>query len=657
MDTTLTQYNYLEMFLEESTDHLKAMNEQLFLLEKASDPIKVLAEIFRSAHTLKGMAASMGFTQIANVTHVLENVLDEMRSGKIDVDSDKIDLFFEAVEQLEQALEQIETSGAEPTTLQELETKLSQLQLKNEKVSIETDSYDESTEHVINQAVEQGIPVLVIAVTVEQTAMLKGVRAYMVVAEVDQFGELLHASPSTEKLEEGEFEETFTLTVATGLSEETVVERLSLISEISSVNVSPYVGKKAIQVETKSNDSTNAEPSSVKKTDVKNQRSIRVQIDKLDDLMYMFEELVIEKGRLEALANQLNHEDLTSTSEKMSRTISHLQDVMLSVRMMPLETVFSRFPRMVRQVSKELGKNISFQLEGTETEIDRAIIDELSDPILHLLRNSMDHGIELPNERVATGKPGEGTITLRAYYSGSKVVIEIEDDGAGIQRERVLDKAISNGLSTLEQSSSMNNEDVFQLLFAPGFSTAQAVTDLSGRGVGLDVVKTSLQSLGGEIMVTSEEGKGSLFSIVLPLTVSIMEVMLIGLQKETFAIPVTSILETALYAKKDIQLSNNQEIVQVRGRLVPLYSLNQEMGLDESDADEVPVVILYQNNELAAIKVDTLIGHQEIVLKSLGSILKQTKGLLGATILGSGEIAMIVDASAFFTSKRGGANE
>lgn len=203
----------------------------------------------------------------------------------------------------------------------------------------------------------------------------------------------------------------------------------------------------------------------------------------------------------------------------------------------------------------------------------------------------------------------------------------------------------------------MNNEDVFQLLFAPGFSTAQAVTDLSGRGVGLDVVKTSLQSLGGEIMVTSEEGKGSLFSIVLPLTVSIMEVMLIGLQKETFAIPVTSILETALYAKKDIQLSNNQEIVQVRGRLVPLYSLNQEMGLDESDADEVPVVILYQNNELAAIKVDTLIGHQEIVLKSLGSILKQTKGLLGATILGSGEIAMIVDASAFFTSKRGGANE
>ncbi|MBM7838609.1 two-component system chemotaxis sensor kinase CheA [Alkalihalobacillus xiaoxiensis] len=653
----MTQYNYLEMFLEESTDHLKAMNEQLFLLEKASDPIKVLAEIFRSAHTLKGMAASMGFTQIANVTHVLENVLDEMRSGKIDVDSDKIDLFFEAVEQLEQALEQIETSGAEPTTLQELETKLSQLQLKNEKVSIETDSYDESTEHVINQAVEQGIPVLVIAVTVEQTAMLKGVRAYMVVAEVDQFGELLHASPSTEKLEEGEFEETFTLTVATGLSEETVVERLSLISEISSVNVSPYVGKKAIQVETKSNDSTNAEPSSVKKTDVKNQRSIRVQIDKLDDLMYMFEELVIEKGRLEALANQLNHEDLTSTSEKMSRTISHLQDVMLSVRMMPLETVFSRFPRMVRQVSKELGKNISFQLEGTETEIDRAIIDELSDPILHLLRNSMDHGIELPKERVATGKPGEGTITLRAYYSGSKVVIEIEDDGAGIQRERVLDKAISNGLITLEQSSSMNNEDVFQLLFAPGFSTAQAVTDLSGRGVGLDVVKTSLQSLGGEIMVTSEEGKGSLFSIVLPLTVSIMEVMLIGLQKETFAIPVTSILETALYAKKDIQLSNNQEIVQVRGRLVPLYSLNQEMGLDESDADEVPVVILYQNNELAAIKVDTLIGHQEIVLKSLGSILKQTKGLLGATILGSGEIAMIVDASAFFTSKRGGANE
>ncbi len=547
--------------------------------------------------------------------------------------------FFEAVEQLEQALEQIETSGAEPTTLQELETKLSQLQLKNEKVSIETDSYDESTEHVINQAVEQGIPVLVIAVTVEQTAMLKGVRAYMVVAEVDQFGELLHASPSTEKLEEGEFEETFTLTVATGLSEETVVERLSLISEISSVNVSPYVGKKAIQVETKSNDSTNAEPSSVKKTDVKNQRSIRVQIDKLDDLMYMFEELVIEKGRLEALANQLNHEDLTSTSEKMSRTISHLQDVMLSVRMMPLETVFSRFPRMVRQVSKELGKNISFQLEGTETEIDRAIIDELSDPILHLLRNSMDHGIELPKERVATGKPGEGTITLRAYYSGSKVVIEIEDDGAGIQRERVLDKAISNGLITLEQSSSMNNEDVFQLLFAPGFSTAQAVTDLSGRGVGLDVVKTSLQSLGGEIMVTSEEGKGSLFSIVLPLTVSIMEVMLIGLQKETFAIPVTSILETALFAKKDIQLSNNQEIVQVRGRLVPLYSLNQEMGLDESDADEVPVVILYQNNELAAIKVDTLIGHQEIVLKSLGSILKQTKGLLGATILGSGEIA------------------
>lgn len=649
----MTQYNYLEMFLEESTDHLKAMNEQLFLLEKSDDHTRILAVIFRSAHTLKGMAASMGFTHMANLTHMLENLLDSMRSGQIQIQSTHIDLFFEAVEKMEQSLEHIQATGAEPGHLKELETKLGQIQLVESSSPIQTEGYDESTTHVITQAIEQGIPVLVIDVTVDKTAVLKGVRAYMVVAEVDQFGELLHADPSTEKLEEGEFEETFSLTVATGLSEETVIERLRTISEIAEVKAYPYESVGNAKKNTTLESVSESEHTSLKKADTKNQKSIRVQVDKLDDLMYMFEELVIEKGRLEELAKQIGQVDLTNTSEKMSRTIGHLQDVMLSVRMMPLETVFSRFPRMVRQVTKELGKEISFNLAGTETEIDRAIIDELSDPILHLLRNSMDHGIEMPEVRKANGKPAEGSITLRAYYSGSKVIIEIEDDGAGIQRERVLDKAVANGIVASEQAVTLTNEEVFQLLFEPGFSTAKAVTDLSGRGVGLDVVKTSLQSLGGEVMVSSEEGKGSLFSIALPLTVSIMEVMLVGLKTETYAIPVTSILETALIAKQEIQTSNEQEIIQVRGRLVPLYSLSQAMGVVENDVDEVPVVILYQNNELAAVKVDTLIGHQEIVLKSLGTLLKQTKGLLGATILGSGEISMIVDATTFFSNKRG----
>ncbi len=623
------------------------MNEQLFLLEQAPEDKQILAEIFRSAHTLKGMSASMGFEEMASLTHSLENVLDQMREEVIEADEQWIDLFLKAVDSLEQSLNEIRNTGKEIDDLNEIMGDIKQMANQGDtiKSDVSSNDYDEHTKAIIEQAIDQGISIYLVRVVLDESTVLKGVRAFMAVAEVEQLGELLHTSPVMPELEEGLFEQHFSLTVATGVDAEDVKARIETISEVAEAVVKPYDHKKKISKETNKKD--------VKSDEGGQQKTIRVHVDKLDELMYLFEELVIERGRLDQLAKELQQNDLTDTAEKMSRTIGYLQDVMLSVRMMPLETIFSRYPRMVRQVSKEIGKQIQFDINGAQTEIDRAIIDELGDPLLHLLRNSMDHGIELPDIRIKAGKSATGSISLNAFYSGDRVMIEIKDDGNGIQREKVLDKAISKQLINKEQAEQMIDEEVYQLLFEPGFSTASEVTDLSGRGVGLDVVKTSLASLGGQIAVSSAEGEGSTFSISMPLTVSIMEVMLVKLDEETYAIPASSIVETMLLPKNEIHNVDGKELIDVRGHLVPLYSLKNQFGLIEKDSEEVPVVVLYQNNRVAAIKVDSFIDHQEIVLKPLGELLQGVEGISGATILGDGTISMIIDPSIFFMHKRG----
>lgn len=379
------------------------------------------------------------------------------------------------------------------------------------------------------------------------------------------------------------------------------------------------------------------------------QRTIRVNIDRLNSVMNLFEELVIDRGRLEQIATELSHPELTETVEKISRVTSNLQTNILNIRMVPIETVFNRFPKMIRQLARDLGKKIRLHIVGQDTELDRTVIDEIGDPLIHLLRNSADHGIEMPEERKALGKPEEGTILLKAYHSGNQVFIEIEDDGAGINRDKVIQKALQNGLITEEEKDHLTDQEVYDLIFSSGFSTADKVSDVSGRGVGLDVVKNTIESLGGSISVTSERKKGSKFLIQLPLTLSIISVLLVQVQDEKYGIPLTSILETGMIHKTDIQYAHDQPVIDFRGKIVPLLSLKEIFHVPvtkEQDQENLSVVIIRKGDKIAALIVDQFIGQQEVVLKSLGNYLTDVFAISGATILGDGQISLIIDCNA-----------
>ncbi len=333
----------------------------------------------------------------------------------------------------------------------------------------------------------------------------------------------------------------------------------------------------------------------------------------------------------------------------MSRISSDLQNIILNMRMVPVETVFNRFPRMVRQLAKDLNKQLELHIIGAETELDRTVIDEIGDPIVHLLRNAIDHGIESPEARRANGKSETGTIHLKAYHSGNHVFIEIDDDGAGINRHKVIDKAISKGIISQSEAELMTDEEAFELIMAPGFSTADTISDVSGRGVGLDVVKSTIQSLGGTISIQSTEGKGSKFSIQLPLTLSIISALLVEVGAEKYAIPLSSIIETAIIKTSDIMTAHNQPVIDFRGSVVPLVSLQEvfhiEDGID-NESEFVSIVIVRKAEKMAALAVESFIGQQEIVLKSLGNYLAEVFAISGATILGDGQVALIVDCNA-----------
>lgn len=645
----MSQNRYVSMFIDESLEHLSLINEHLPKLAQEEHQGKILDDIFRSAHTIKGMAASMNFTVMADLTHQFENVLDDLRSEKVRLTDQHVDFFYAIVDFLDSSIESVSEQGIELAHTPELKQQLNEMNEGAGKQTSTNQTMDEHTLRIIEQAVQEGIPVKTITVSVDDQAMLKGVRAYMVITEITKLGEILYTNPYTEALEEGLFEKSFQVIVATGIEADEIVQSVGSLTEITQVDVKDFTIQQQTQQQTPI---AAPERRQQEAREEKTQKSIRVQLGKLDELMYLFEELVVEKSRLEELSRKVDDTDLTTTTEKINRSISHLQSVMLSIRMMSLDTIFSRFPKMVRKIAKEVNKDIDFVIEGGETEIDKALIDELSDPLLHLLRNSIDHGIEQKEQRLAQQKKEKGTITLRAFYKGSRVAIEIEDDGGGINREKVLQKALKLNLLSEEEAMERADEDIYQLLFQSGFSTAEAVTDLSGRGVGLDVVKTNLSKIGGTIDVYSTPGKGSTFSISLPLTVSIMEALLVQVDNRPYAIPVSAVLETATVRQEAIHYSQDQAMIHVRGQFIPLYSLQTFVGAPiPLEEEEWSVVVLYQKDKLVALRVDHFIGHSEIVLKTLGHLLKTTKGLLGATILGDGNIAMVVDTSLFFTNQ------
>src|SRR5690625_2983006 len=666
---------YLDVFIDESVEHLDVLYNQLVELEKNPTEKKVSEEIFRAAHTIKGMSATMGFEDVAHLTHYIENVFDGIRYDQIAVNAQIIDVLVSAIDQLNAMLEDISNGGDGKQNVKQVVAQLENIEkgvsidevaaAKEEKKETTTGSLqtlksiDEFEMAILNESSERGFSNYEITVELREDCLLKGVRVFMVFEVLEQLGEVIKSEPSVSDLEDENFDRTFTVILVSKNSSEEIKKKINKVSEIESIVVNHFSVDEFRQMEQAHQTNSSNEVKMV--TDDKDQnkpteerkqsassKTIRVNIERLDILMNLFEELVTDRGRLEQISIELDHGDLRETVERITRVSGDLQDVILNMRMVPVNHVFTRFPSMVRQLARDLNKNVNVEIVGGDTELDRTVIDEIGDPLVHLIRNAIDHGIESPEKRISSGKPEHGTIKLQAYHSGNHVFIEIIDDGAGINKEVILDKAIKNGIVNTDQVDMLSDQQIYELIMESGFSTTEVISDISGRGVGLDVVKNAIEKLGGNITIDSTIGEGSVFSIQLPLTLSIISVLLVELQAEKYAVPLSSVIETNIIHKDEILSAHNKKVIDFRGKVVPLVFLNDVFSVptqDESD-EFVSIVIVKRGNSTAGLVVDSFIGQHEVVLKSLGNYLTNVEAISGATILGDGEVALIIDSNA-----------
>lgn len=671
MDTT----QYLDVFIDESTEHLDVLYKQLLELEKNPSDKEVIEEIFRAAHTLKGMSATMGYEDVTHLTHKLENVFDGIRNNVITINAEIVDVLFEAADHLNDMIADISSGGEGLGNIQNIEGLLNRIENGESPVSddIAEDAIQEkiiaewqSIKHldefelsILNESEEQGFMNYEITVHLSEACLLKGARAFMVFEVLDQLGEVIKSEPPVHDLEEEKFDSSFTVMFVSKHEKQEIKEKIKQVSEIDDVVVHPFSleqYKKAAETKKENsspdktvNDVAQGKDESASQARITSglTKTIRVNIDRLDDLMNLFEELVIDRGRLEQLAMELEHQELQETVERMTRVSGDLQSVILNMRMVPVEQVFSRFPSMVRSISRDLHKKVEIEIIGADTELDRTMIDELGDPLIHLLRNAIDHGLETPDVRNAAGKPEQGLIKLEAYHSGNHVFIDISDDGQGIDKEAVLKKAIGNGIISETQSEALTDQEVYELILASGFSTAEAVSDISGRGVGLDVVRNTIESLGGSLSINSNKGVGTSFSIQLPLTLSIISILLVEVGQEKYAVPLSSIIETAIIHKDEILSVRNKKVIDFRGNIIPLTSLEELFSIpQEKESDFISIVIVKKGDNLTGLVVDSFIGQQEVVLKTLGNYLSNVFAISGATILGDGQVALIIDTNA-----------
>ena len=670
MDLDISQY--LNIFVEEAKEHLQSMNEVLLELEKNPYHLGHINEIFRVAHTIKGMSGTMGFHNMANLTHEMENLLQAARSNEIELTQDVIDILFECFDALDISVTSVSEQGSEDeNTNKPLIEKLA-MTLNKEKHIKEDSIHDENSGDnvdryivdVINKAKIDGLVSYKVDFKLSETCMLKAARAFIIFNTLEDLGEIIHSNPSVEDIEDEKFEFSFSVIIVSDKDENYLLKELSSISEVDSLDLEifdPNNTKYIIETikEEEEEEKKHIEQSPIEDLEqshkTRNQpqvnagkvgKTVRVDIDRLDNLMNLVSELIIIKTRMDDLSESSTGEDMTEAIEYLERITTSLHDAVMKVRMVPIERVFNRFPRLVRDLSKELNKEIKLEMSGEETEVDRTVIDEIGDPLIHLIRNSIDHGIELPSERVKNGKDEMGTVVLKSYPDGNNVVIEVEDDGKGIDHEIIKKKAIEKGIISEREAENLTTEDSINLLFEAGFSTTEVISDVSGRGVGLDVVKSKIESINGNIEVDSLKGRGSKFIIRIPLTLAIIQALLVKLSDEIYAIPLSSVTEITNISNDEIRDVQGQEIILYRGTTLPIIRLNNILGTDSNDENQdLVVVIVKKGDKQAGLIVDNLIGQQEIVIKSLGKFLGAVKYLSGATILGNGNISLILDVN------------
>lgn len=659
---------YLEIFIEEAQEHLQNLNQNLLGLENSPNDNDVLNEIFRSAHTLKGMAGTMGFNAIMNLTHEMENILDEVRNGRLTINSGILDVLFECLDFLEGSVNHISETGKEmDKNIDALKNKLINIIYNkylpaHEKQDAENSSaisnftFNQYDENVIVQALAQGMKVFKIEVILSKDCMLKSARAFLVFKSLEKYAEVFKSFPSVEDIEDEKFDNNFKLAVITSEGKDKVKDDLMSISEIDEIIIEElkevtkafetFSEEIAVaEVEHAEEDKEDSEEAHAKKNKIG--KTVRVDINRLDNLMNLVSELIIIKTRLEGVDSDTRDQNMTEAVEYLERITTNLHDAVMKVRMVPIERVFNRFPRMVRDLSRELGKEVNLHISGEETELDRTVIDEIGDPLIHLIRNAIDHGIEDKQERINNKKAQAGSVALRAFQDGNSVVIEVEDDGKGINVSRVKKKAVENKLISQVEADALNEKEAVDLLFQPGFSTADVVSDVSGRGVGLDVVKTKIESLGGTVEVETSANAGSKFIIRLPLTLAIIQALLVTIGSEKYAIPLNSIKEITSIEKNNIRIVQGQEVILYRNGVLPIVRLSHVLDVknDEKDSSELTVVIVKKGEKSSGFIVDSLIGQQEIVIKSLGKYLAGIRNIAGATILGDGQVALIIDSN------------
>lgn len=676
---------YVDIFIDESKEHLQSLNQCLLNFEENRENLETVNEIFRIAHTLKGMSATMGFEVIASLTHKMENILDGIRGQKLYADQEIVDILFEGLDILEEQIKAIESDGKEKSIditdiINRLEIiEKGEASLKKESSS-QTTNIEESSgirissedletiKSVAGEMSEKGFKIHSLQIELESNCMLKAARAFLVFKSLEENGEIVYSDPSSDDIEDEKFESSFTLLFSSTLPQEDIKKLIMDVSEVKSVAISEYdisTSKLPQEVHISNektiineiNDMKKQENSSEKneekeKIEKKNKsaKTVRVDIDRLDNLMNLVSELIIVKTRLEDDEISSDEQSMGEAVEYLERITTSLHDAVTKVRMVPVERVFNRFPRMIRDLSKDLNKEIELNMSGEETEVDRTVIDEIGDPLIHLLRNSIDHGIERPEKRLEKGKPEKGRVNLIAYPDGNTVVIEVSDDGAGINVEKVKQIAISRDIITADQAKDLDINRAAELIFEPGFSTADKISDVSGRGVGLDVVKTKIEALGGNVEIETETDKGSKFIIRLPLTLAIIQALLVIVGEEKYAIPLNNIREITSIETKGIRLVEKKEVVLYRGNTLPLVRLSEALMCAEVKEleDEATVVIVKKGEREIGLIVDNLIGQQEIVIKSLGKYLSFVNQIAGATILGNGGVALIIDTNSLF---------
>ncbi|MDU1323183.1 MAG: chemotaxis protein CheA [Clostridium botulinum] len=689
MDTS----QYMSMFLEESMDNLQTLNDSLLQLEQEPDDIDKLNEIFRVAHTIKGMAATMGFNEMAELTHKMEDVLSNFREGDLKVTQNVVTVLFKCLDTLEQMVNNISEEVDEKVPIdhiiEELEKAakgdISSEDQKEESIETIEENRSEGNStiplneydlNVIKQAQDKGFNAYEIKIILSENTLLKSARAFLIFKNLEEYGEIIKSLPIAEDIENENFDFEIDLIYLTTKGTEEIYDILANISEVDNVmvdnvdvqlkreekieskEVKEKVKEQINNIDTKKPEEENTDKETkVEETKPKSNKrvakpkdnnhkkahqSVRVDLERLDKFMNMVSELVIHRTRLEQISTNHKLTDLNETLEQVARTTSDLQDLVMKIRMLPLDIVFNRFPRMVRDLSVELDKEMELIVQGADTELDRTVIDEIGEPLIHLIRNAADHGVEPREERVKKGKDPIGKIRLIAYQEGTKAVIKVEDDGGGVPVDKVKAKAERIGINT----EGMSDNDIRNLIFAQGFSTNEKVTDISGRGVGMDVVKTKITALGGTVDLISEEGKGSSFIIRLPLTLQIIQALLVEVGSETMAISLGYIDRVIDYEKDIVKKTNNKEVIIYRGNVIPFVRVNEKLGLKESENDKKYIVIVKSGEKTVGLLVDGLLGQKEIVIKPFGKTLQGLKEYIGATILGDGLVTLILDVAA-----------